>query len=585
MATSFHTLLTHIKDAAVLLNNQEIIDLVSTIQQQTGSPRLRLLIAGTPGSGRFSLANVLLKQPGLLPAVPIPRVPLGIRITYNDTSTIEGFASDGITSIIAPDKLRGFLTSAESDATQYEGLHVHTNSEILKTCDVCIETIGARRTAGEWKELLANTDFVLLVLNAVALLSEQERRFIRDILQPDFGLARVAIIINKMDMVAADERASIAELVRTFLGSFESQPLLLELSAAQASTALAEADELLLASSGYAALQQLVAHDLLERHRTLKAAALRQASELCLAELETAVKRQQALLATDEDDLQKLLDQLDPRSQWLQARAERAQHRIEAFVSTLLKEQLLRDMEEFSSRFRQQLPDEILTVEKIEAIKRHLPGYIETVWNEFFTYQMPPLRNQLIDEMQQISDAAAADLQELLGSQAAPFQEALTDFDPVPPSMKAFIMPARGHHPAGTTATWMQVGGLALLLPFPQISLVLIGVGQAVRMIFQGDITYADKRALIASVINASYDLERQVKQQVERHFEQLAEELKQTVSEMYTQGVAHVRASLQSSLTRHGEVAARHDQVKHLANETVPGLRRTLEQLTGGNA
>jgi uncharacterized membrane protein YccC len=229
------------------------------------------------------------------------------------------------------------------------------------------------------------------------------------------------------------------------------------------------------------------------------------------------------------------------------------------------------------------LPDEITKVENVQSIKHHLPGYLETVWTEFFNYQMPSLRKQLADEVQQVSDTAINDLQELLGSQSPHFQQILRDFDPVPPSMKAFIMPARGHHPAGTTATWMQVGGLALLISFPQISLALIGVGQAVRLVFRGDIASADKRAIITSVINTTYELEHQIKQQVERHFEALGADLKQAVADLYRQGIEQIRASLQGSLTRQTEVTAQQEQVERVSAVILPELRQMLHELTGG--
>lgn len=38
-----------------------------------------------------------------------------------------------------------------------------------------------------------------------ALLSERERHFVRDILKPNLGLERVAIVINQMDLVPEDE--------------------------------------------------------------------------------------------------------------------------------------------------------------------------------------------------------------------------------------------------------------------------------------------------------------------------------------------------------------------------------------------
>jgi hypothetical protein len=578
MAQNIHLFLSRAKEAALLLDEQEPLDLITAVEQQIGAARLRLLVIGAPGGGRFSLVNALLQQPGLLPASPLPRAPLPVQLTHHETPAVEVLSSDGIASVMPGNHLHAFLTGTDTDSTRYEGLHIKSRSDLLTSCDMRIETLGGGRSTGEWKAMLANSDFVLLVLNAVALLSGQERRFIRDVLQPAFGLERVALVINKMDLVDAEERASIAELVRTFLGPFESQPALLELSAAQAVAGIESGD--IPASSGYETLLRLVNDDLLGRHGELKAAAVRQAAELCVAALEEALQRRQALLNADEAELRRMLEKLDPQSDWLASRIERAQHRVEAFVSTLVKEQFLRDIEAFSNAFREQLPDEIMAVNETGTVKQHLPGYLESVWGEFFTYHLPPLRNRLIDEMQQVGDLVVSDLQELLDDQSAQARDTLGSFNPVPPSMKAFIMPARGHHPAGRAATFMQVGGLMLLISLPQISLILLGVGQAVRMFFQRDITTADKQALVTSVTSTTHDLEQQIKQQVTRHFETLTEQLKQTVSDMYTQTVEAMRANLQENIARHAEVSAQREQLERLANEKLPPLRQMLARM-----
>lgn len=584
MAETLQTFLTKVKEAALLLGELDTVNLITAVQQQTSAARLRLLIVGAPGSGRFALTNVLLGQPGLLPSSPLPRAPLPIQIGYGDAAGAAVTDRDGITAFLPTGDLRAFLTNPETDVSTYPALQVQTNSPLLKASDVRIETIGARHSASEWKELLANTDYVLLVLNAVALLSEQERRFIRDILRPACGLERVALIVNQMDLVAPDEQDAITEQVRAFLGRFESQPLLLACSAAQASAGLESGA--MPASSGYDVLTRLVQDDLLGRQRALKIAAMRQAAALCLAELEATIQHRQALLATSEADLKKLLDQLDPQSHWLQTRTERSQHRIEAFVSILIKEQCLRDIEEFSTVLREQLPREIMSIQEVKTIKRHLSGYVETLWNAFFTYQMPQIRNKLLDEMQLISDAVVSDLQELLAQQPADMQAALGSFNPVPASMKAFIMPARGHHPAGTAATWMQVGGLGLLLMLmPQIGLALFGVGQLVRVAFHYDIVAADKQAIVNSVLHAMHDQELQIKRQVDNHFRSLAEQLKQTVADLYAQGIASMRAALESDIARYQDVTGQREQVEKLTNETIPALQQTLAGLLGGKA
>ncbi|NJP04837.1 MAG: hypothetical protein HC837_03990 [Chloroflexaceae bacterium] len=580
MSETIQSLLNQMHAAATVLDQPAVLELISSVQANSGSARLRLLMIGAGGSGRFALTNMLLQQPDLLTPSPLPRAPIPLQFSYGETTSAELRAHDGMGTTIAIERLGPFLTNPQSTHTDYQAIHIKTNSEMLKSCDLRIETIDPLRSRAEWQEVLAGVDYALLVLNAAALLSEHERRFIRDVLQVHVGLERVAIIINQIDLVADDERPSIQELMRAFLGPFESQPLLIEASAAQALAGLRSGSPS--AESGYAVVMQLLQEDLIARHRDLKATAMRQAIEMCLHEMEQEAQRQQTVIAASEADLQELLARCNPQSQWLHDRIERARHRIEAFVNTLIKEQLMRNIEAFTLALREQLPEEIMAVDDLGAIRRNIPGYIETLWQEFFVYELTGLRNWLIDEMTRFSETITSDLRSLLGEQESSFQSLLTDFDPIPTSMKTFMMPSRGKHDAGTAATWLQVGGLGLLIFNPALSLGLIGAGQAVRFFFQRDIQMADKQAITVSVGNSLGDLEQHIKQQIDSQFLTLVETLNQAVAAMYDNGLSRMRATLEEQIARQHALIGKKEQIDQLLTTQIPALRMTLQQLGG---
>jgi hypothetical protein len=79
-------------------------------------------------------------------------------------------------------------------------VNIHAPSELLKTCDLRIAALDGARSPEAWRGLLAATDFVILVLRAPALLGLVEREFVREHLVP-FGLHRIAIVINQIDLV------------------------------------------------------------------------------------------------------------------------------------------------------------------------------------------------------------------------------------------------------------------------------------------------------------------------------------------------------------------------------------------------
>jgi hypothetical protein len=469
---------------------------------------------------------------------------------------------------------------------QYNEVSVTTNCDLLKTSVFVIDSLDAQRSEVEWKELLAGTDYVIVVLRAVALLSEQERRFIREVLHPYFGLERVAIAINQMDLIPGDERSLMAERIRSFLGTFQSQPVLIELSAAQALKGIISGDRVL--DSGSEVLMRLVRHDLVENHRLLKSTAVRHAANLCLTEVVNSAIGQSALLSMDSSDLSKVLRKLDGQRQWLQSRIERSQSKIEIFVNTLPKEQLLREIEGFGRALREQLPGEVMVVEDIAAIKRHLPGYLEALWTEFFNAQVESIRSKLVSEMKLIGEIAENDLWELIGVQGVEFQALLEQFDPTPMSMKTFVMPRRGKSEVEKVATGSQLTGCMLLVGAPLlgtpfvIGLTAIGAGQLIRMACRQDIKASTKQAIITSTLNSLQGLERQIKQQVEVYFKELAEELKQVTAQLYEQGIAKLRSIVQEGVERHQNLQDQKEQLDRLLSVTIPELKACLQKMEG---
>jgi hypothetical protein len=126
----------------------------------------------------------------------------------------------------------------------------------------------------------------------------------------------------------------------------------------------------------------------------------------------------------------------------------------------------------------------------------------------------------------------------------------------------------------------MQLGGIFLLVVNPQISLILVGVGQVVRMAFQKPISTADRQAVINSLAEAATDLERQLKHQVGQQFRTLTSELQQTAADTYTQSIMRMRTAMEEQLARQADLETRRAQIEQLAGETLPALRQELALL-----
>lgn len=578
MPEAMSSFLERVNTAAQTLEDQELLDLIAAAQAHNEVSTLRLLIVGSTGSGRFSLANALLGQARFLPASPVPKAPVPLEISYAESASIELVEKDGSRKALSPERLRSFLTGSETQASDYRLVDVKTNSDLLKTASFRIESIGAAHSPAAWKEVLAGIDYVFFTLKAVALLSEEERRFIEEVLHPAIGLERVTIVINQIDLIDQEERPELTERLRAFLGPFERQPAIIEFSTLQVGQG--EGDSAL--DSGYEALIRITRSDLIDHHQTTRAAALRQTAELCLTTLEETVTRQQALAAASEADVKDLLGKIDARQQWLPARIERVQHRVDTFINAMLREQFLREIEGFSAALQQQLPLELQPVQEMTTLKRYLPGYLESLWKDFFNRQLDGIRSKLAAEVRQINQMIEDDFRELLESQGAGFQNDVRGFDDSPDRLRTLIMPRRGKNQAGTIATGVQVVGLVLLIPNLPLGLAAIGIGQAIRMFFKKDTDAADRQALIDSAVNAVHELEIQIKKQVSSRFDAISAEMKKAVADRYEQGLTNLRALLEESLAWRDKLGAKQAHLSSLREQTIPELRGLLAQLDG---
>jgi predicted GTPase len=577
-AQTFQSFLAQVKDAATVLEEQETINLIEAIKSQTSEAKLRLLIVGATGSGRFSIANVLLEQPDFLPTSSIPKLAISVSIGYGESVIAEVAAQNGVRIVKPLEELKPFLTSPDTDESKYQSIDVKTNCDLLKTCEINIENINAKRSDLEWKELLTRTDYVILVLKAVAVLSEPEKQFIKDIIKPNFALERVAILLNQIDLVPEDERASISEFVRSFLGPFESQPLLMEFSAKLASKSIGT-DSIVTDRDydrNYEALRNLVKYDLIRNLSLVKSQAMRQAAEICLNEVEEKATRQIALMTIQKTELEELSDKINSQNQWLESRIQKAQNKIELFINTLIKNKFSLEIEGFSLALQQQLPGEIMPIQDITKIRRYLPGYLEAVWIDFFKYQEEEIKTNLITEIQQISQTVQEDLQELLGNQAINFQPLLSSLDTTSANLKTFLISKRGKNRVNPIATVVQLGGLLILTTNVPLGIATFSSGQLIRMIGKEAIDKADKEAIISEANKAIQEQHNQVKQKLENQFDNLTIELKIGIADLYNEAIKNINEALQHAKT----YSDKKEELEKLVRETIPEFRQIIRKI-----
>lgn len=572
-APSTSSFLEEIADIARTLDRPRILETIERVLEHRRAPKLRLLVVGSVGTGRSTLVNILLRQPELLPESPIPKPAVGIDVRHGERISAIKVGPDETRMVIPGGRVRSIL--AEMDGANSERVLIQAPSDLLEMCDLRIESLEAPLSPSGWRADLGSTDYVVLLLNGSALLSDAERRFLREHLAAEVGLEHVAIVITHMDLVPEEERDSILELLRTFLGPFQSQPAILDLSLRDVARGGP-------GTAGYDALTTLMS-DLLEHRVPMRDAAMRQMLAALLDDVESAAKEIEELYSLEDKDVRRAQETIASQQAWLEKRVERMQGRIEAFVDTLLREQLLRRIEGFGEAVRTRLPQEIDSVDDVAVIRRHLPGYLEMVWTEYLRGRMIGVRADLVEEETRINAMIEADLLELLSSAGQNRDGMHRDFEIDPHAVHVFVMPKRGKHRATNIARGLSLNGFVMLFFAPQIGIISLAASQVIQRAFREDISKSDRQAVIASAVPASREMEREIKHRVQQQFATLTERLKEDAASAYRRGVEQITEMLDERALHRQDLEARRAEIRVIVRERLPRLRAVWSRIGDG--
>jgi hypothetical protein len=532
------TTLSAVEAIAHATDEIAVANAIDNLRRASTMPRLRLLVIGEAGSGRATVANLLLGRPGLLPASAVPRPATRLEIEHGVPDRVTAVNATGEVPLL-PTPLEDAVRSAATSG-QYTAVKVSANAPLLATTTLVLEDLSIERAQDEWLRLLGETHYVLLVLRAVALLSERERRFLADVLEPHFGLGRVGLVVNQADLVDEDERAELAQRLRRFLGPYEAQPAIIVRGRG---------------GLGDESLQTLVGHDLQVGYGALRQASLQSGAMQSVAALRSRLERRAALLDTDDAALRELAATLDDRSGWLQTRVARAQQRLEADVATLIAEPLLRDVEDFTQILKGQLETQLTEVDDLNAVRRHLPGYVEHLWGTFLEGRLSRARARLAAEVETLAADVQRDLADAAG-EATPSRILLGDSvaaDSV--FARLFLPPTRGSDLGSAAASVVQVFGLVLTMSNLGTAAAALGLGHLMRTMFEPGQRAADQKALLAALREGLTDIEKVVKNQLQQTLGAAVGEIKGAVAEAYEQGAASLRTRVEAALLQRGEL------------------------------
>jgi hypothetical protein len=286
----------------------------------------------------------------------------------------------------------------------------------------------------------------------------------------------------------------------------------------------------------------------------------------------------------EESDVKASLEAIAARQEWLETRISRVQGRVQAFVETVLKEGLLREVETFGDEFRDALPGQIRSVEDLTIIRRHLPGYIETVWADFLGGRMNRMRREIEKEAASVSRMIQDDLEELLAQMGKSWSGPAADLGPDPLAFHVFVMPRRGKHQVTNVTRALSLQGLLVMWFSPPLGIASLAASQVLQHMYRRELREADRDAIITSAIAASRELEREVKRRINRQFAATSADLQKEIAKVYRQAVAEITEGLEERAGRQEDIGKRREEVKAIAYERLPKLHAMMDAAYNGH-
>jgi GTP-binding protein EngB required for normal cell division len=253
------------------VSQTKILEHLNALRQRLVTERFQLAVLGQFKRGKSTVLNALLGQ-SVLPigVVPVTAIPtflesrdggtaLKIRVTYT-SGKVEEFGPKSTDSL--REKLTGFVTEEANprNVLNVARVDVSLSAELLERGVVLIDTPGVgsthRHQTAAADAILPECDAALLVVSADPPITEIEIEYLARIRQT---VARLIVVLNKIDIIESHEREKAATFLRNALVDHGLDPFtpIFSLSARDALRAKESGDAEAFADSGFAELENI----------------------------------------------------------------------------------------------------------------------------------------------------------------------------------------------------------------------------------------------------------------------------------------------------------------------------------------
>jgi ribosome biogenesis GTPase A len=292
----------------------KILERLNSLRGRLATERFQLAVLGQFKRGKSTVLNALLGQ-SVLPigVVPVTAIPtflelwttLRIRVTYV-SGKVEEFEPHNTDA--SREKLTAFVTEEANprNVLNVARVDVFLPAELLERGVVLIDTPGVgsthRHQTAAADAVLPECDAALLVVSPDPPITEVEIKYLARVRET---VARLIVVLNKIDIVASHEREKAVTFLRDALvdhAGLDPFTPIFSLSARDALRAKESGDAAALAASGFAELEKhLVQFLATEKRETLNAAVAQKAAALVgQLQLETEIALKSLRLPVDD---------------------------------------------------------------------------------------------------------------------------------------------------------------------------------------------------------------------------------------------------------------------------------------------
>jgi tRNA U34 5-carboxymethylaminomethyl modifying GTPase MnmE/TrmE len=349
--------------------------------------KFHLVVLGEFNHGKTTFVNALLGAP-VLPMGVTPTTAV-IHQVIHGVRGAKAVYEDGGAKGVSFDDVGSYVVGGNAASETVRYLEVSYPSPLLEGGVVLVDTPGVNDLNSTRAEItysyVPRADAILFLLDAGQILKESERAFLANKLLAQ-SRDKVLFVINKVDLLDAEEKEQAIAYARTQLAKLVPEPRVYSVSAEQALGGDREG----------AGLNKLI-DDLTrflsdERGRVLLDNALDEGLRTSNT-LKRGIEVQKQALAMDHADLDRRLAALETDLASSEKAAERRERVIRESLAAV-KALVRKDCEDFGRRFSAALPQEIES-SKAEDLKRYLPGFMEERFRAFADRQGQEIQKRL----------------------------------------------------------------------------------------------------------------------------------------------------------------------------------------------